>query len=82
MANDRYFLVCNKCKNSIMIMKYYPGPGGSYVPSYGDLLNEKLDTFMTGHIENCWGWFKMDLEGAPGFSVLNEWEAHRVEENK
>lgn len=68
MANDRIFLVCNKCGAKKLLYKYYPSPTSAYVwPSQG-----KLNDFIAHHIfecDNCWA---NTLGGDPKFHLETE----------
>lgn len=66
MANDRIYLKCMKCREAMMIYKYYPMGKGYLYPSANE-----LDAFMTRHLDQCQS-RGMFLQGNPGFKLETE----------
>lgn len=71
MANDRIYLVCKDCGDSVMLWKFYPFGGiisGGYM---GDA--EKLSDFLRKHLQDCHPRaYSLHLGDNPGFVLLTE----------
>lgn len=65
MANDRIWIVCKKCGNGHLWLKYYPS--NSYVWESSE--HNKNPEWGAQHIKECWGWYETNLNGAPGFEL-------------
>ena len=73
MANDRLYLRCNKCGDSILLFKHYTSGGG---PLAGYVYHERevLQTWFDRHlydVDRCGLGFEFDLP-ADAFSVYTE----------
>ena len=64
MSNDRLYLVCTKCKESRLLVKYYPS--GSILWKADD-----LPSWMDLHFAACHG-SPMFLDDDPRFEIVTE----------
>lgn len=73
MANDRLYLACLGCAESLVLFKYYPTIARGYCPQREDEDDGTITTFIRQHLSSCHpraGQFH--LAGNPGFVVVTE----------